>query len=86
MIRGEHPPDEGDRAISELETALDASREDPSAVAVTSAALVALRGIVESERRATRDADTETGPAEPERRGLGDRLRGRLGRRRSSGR
>ena len=80
MIRGEHPPDEGDRAISELEDALDASHHDPSDVAVTSAALVALRGIVESERRATRDADTETGPADPDPHGLADRLRGRFGR------
>lgn len=63
MVRGDHPPEEGDRAISELEEALDASRENPSDVAVTSSALVSLRGIVESERRATQDVDTETGPS-----------------------
>jgi uncharacterized membrane protein YgaE (UPF0421/DUF939 family) len=77
MVRGDHPPDEGDRAISELEEALDASHEFPSDVAVTSTALVALRGIVESERRATRDADTETGPSE--RTSLRDRLARRRG-------
>ncbi|WIB26263.1 FUSC family protein [Curtobacterium sp. MCSS17_015] len=82
MVRGDHPPDEGDRAISELEHALDASREKPSDVAVTSTALVALRGIVESERRATHDADTETGPAEPPRpTSLHDRLARRRGHR-----
>jgi uncharacterized membrane protein YgaE (UPF0421/DUF939 family) len=77
MVRGDHPPDEGDRAISALEQALDASHEYPSDVAVTSSALVSLRGIVESERRATQDVDTETGPAAgPARSGL----RARLGR------
>ena len=54
--------DEADTAIAAVEQALDASRENPSHVAVTSAALVALRGIVESERRATADIDTKTGP------------------------
>ncbi|WIE64655.1 FUSC family protein [Curtobacterium sp. MCLR17_036] len=62
-IRGECPPEEGDRAIEGLEQALDASREDPSQVAVTSSALVALRGIVESERRATHDLELRTGPS-----------------------
>lgn len=63
VIRGECPEEEGDEAIAEVERALDASRENPSHVAVTSAALVALRGIVESERRATDDLDTRTGPS-----------------------
>ena len=63
VIRGECPEEEGDAAIAEVERALDASRENPSHVAVTSAALVALRGIVESERRATVDLDTRTGPS-----------------------
>ncbi|WP_144760572.1 FUSC family protein [Curtobacterium sp. 9128] len=62
MIRGECPASAGDEAIAEVERALDASRENPSDVAVTSAALVALRGIVESERRATESLDTKTGP------------------------
>ncbi|KQS10131.1 hypothetical protein ASG04_06030 [Curtobacterium sp. Leaf183] len=62
VIRGESPEDEADRAIAEVERALDASRSNPSHVAVTSAALVSLRGIVESERRATADIDTKTGP------------------------
>jgi hypothetical protein len=63
MVRGECPEEAGDDAIAEVERALDASREDPSHVAVTSAALVAMRGIVESERRATNDLDTRTGPS-----------------------
>ncbi|MFZ6991644.1 FUSC family protein [Curtobacterium sp. RRHDQ66] len=63
MIRGECPESAGDEAIAEVERALDASKEDPSHVAVTSAALVSLRGIVESERRATADLDTSTGPS-----------------------
>lgn len=62
VIRGECPEDEADLAIAEVERALDASRSNPSHVAVTSAALVSLRGIVESERRATADIDTKTGP------------------------
>lgn len=62
-IRGESPEEEADAAIADLEQALDASRENPSHVAVTAAALVALRGIVESERRATDDLDTRTGPS-----------------------
>lgn len=63
VIRGECPEDEGDKAIERLERALDASRENPSHVAVTASALVALRGIVESERRATDNLDTRTGPS-----------------------
>ena len=62
-IRGDSPEDQAEEAIARLESALDASRENPSHVAVTSAALVALRGIVESERRATDDLDTRTGPS-----------------------
>ena len=62
VIRGESPEHEADEAIAAVERALDASRENPSHVAVTSAALVSLRGIVESERRATADIDTKTGP------------------------
>ncbi|WIB32637.1 FUSC family protein [Curtobacterium sp. MCSS17_005] len=62
-IRGDSPEDQAEAAIERLESALDASRENPSHVAVTSAALVALRGIVESERRATDDLDTRTGPS-----------------------
>ncbi|MCA5923862.1 FUSC family protein [Curtobacterium oceanosedimentum] len=62
-IRGESPEEEADAAIADLEQALDASRENPSHVAVTAAALVALQGIVESERRATDDLDTRTGPS-----------------------
>jgi hypothetical protein len=63
VIRGDCPEDEGDEAIERLEQALDASRENPSHVAVTASALVALRGIVESERRATDNLDTRTGPS-----------------------
>ncbi|MBF4582092.1 hypothetical protein ITJ54_05355 [Curtobacterium sp. VKM Ac-2865] len=62
VIRGTSPERDADTAIAAVEQALDASRENPSHVAVTSAALVALRGIVESERRATADIDTKTGP------------------------
>ncbi|OIH95337.1 aromatic acid exporter family protein [Curtobacterium sp. MCBA15_001] len=62
VIRGECPEEAADLAIAEVERALDASRENPSHVAVTSAALVSLRGVVESERRATADIDTKTGP------------------------
>ncbi len=62
VVRGECPDDEGDEAIEQLGEALDASRANPSAVAVTSSAIVALRGILESERRATEDVDTKTGP------------------------
>lgn len=53
MLRGERPVEDCDHAIARLERALDGSRSDPSEVAVTSSALTALRGIVESERRAT---------------------------------
>jgi len=63
VVRGECAEDEGDRAIADLESALDASRSNPSAVTVTSSAIVALRGVLESERRATSDVDTETGPS-----------------------
>ncbi|ROP63245.1 hypothetical protein EDF24_0269 [Curtobacterium sp. PhB130] len=63
MIRGECPETAGEEAIEEVERALDASRENPSHVAVTAAALVSLRGIVESERRATENLDTSTGPS-----------------------
>ena len=62
VIRGTSPDRDADTAIAAVEKALDASRENPSHVAVTSAALVALRGIVESERLATVDIDTKTGP------------------------
>jgi uncharacterized membrane protein YgaE (UPF0421/DUF939 family) len=62
VIRGTSPDRDADTAVAAIEKALDASRENPSHVAVTSAALVALRGIVESERRATADVDTTTGP------------------------
>ncbi|PZE57640.1 FUSC family protein [Curtobacterium sp. MCPF17_001] len=87
MIRGDHPPEEGDRAISELERALDASREYPSDVAVTSSALVSLRGIVESERQATQDLDTATGPSDDtDRRPIRERVRDRVGRRPRTGR
>lgn len=61
-VRGDSDEDGADRGIAELERALDASRSDPSHVAVTASAVVALRGIVESERRATADVDTDTGP------------------------
>ncbi|WP_416395999.1 MULTISPECIES: FUSC family protein [unclassified Curtobacterium] len=67
VIRGECDQAAGDEAIAVVERALDASRENPSHVAVTSAALVSLRGIVESERRATADVDTRTGPFGAER-------------------
>ncbi|MGU3410834.1 FUSC family protein [Microbacterium sp. M1A1_1b] len=62
VIRGDCPEDAADRAVAAVERALDASRENPSHVAVTASALVSLRGIVESERRATADIDTKTGP------------------------
>lgn len=62
VVRGECPEDEGDRAIARLEEALDASRSNPSHVTVTSSAIIALRGVLESEKRATEDVDTKTGP------------------------
>jgi len=62
VVRGECPEDEGDQALEDLERALDASRSNPSHVAVTASAIVALRGVLESEKRATADVDTETGP------------------------
>lgn len=62
VVRGDCAEGEGDRALADLERALDASRADPSHVAVTASAIVALRGVLESERRATADVDTETGP------------------------
>jgi uncharacterized membrane protein YgaE (UPF0421/DUF939 family) len=52
VIRGDCPEDEGDRAVSRLERAMD-EQGGASDVTVTAAATVALRGIVESERRAT---------------------------------
>ncbi|PCN48459.1 hypothetical protein Csp2054_07060 [Curtobacterium sp. 'Ferrero'] len=62
VVRGDCPDDEGDEALRTLEQALDASRSNPSHVAVTASAVIALRGVLESERRATEDVDTETGP------------------------
>ncbi|MDM7884522.1 MULTISPECIES: FUSC family protein [Curtobacterium] len=62
VVRGDCPEDEGDEAIARLEEALDASRSNPSHVTVTASAIVALRGILESEKRATEDVDTKTGP------------------------
>ena len=48
--------------VAALEAALDASRSNPSQVTVTASAIVALRGVIESEKRATEDVDTQTGP------------------------
>jgi len=62
VVRGDCPEEQGDEAIETLEQALDASRSNPSHVAVTSSAVVAMRGILESEKRATEDVDTKTGP------------------------
>jgi len=62
VVRGDCAEDAGDEALATLERALDASRENPSSVAVTASAIVALRGILESEKRATQDVDTKTGP------------------------
>jgi len=73
VVRGDCPEDGADEAIAELERALDASDADPSHVTVTSSAIIALRGVLESEKRATADVDTETGPSG--RRGWRPRLR-----------
>ncbi|MFJ4219819.1 aromatic acid exporter family protein [Curtobacterium luteum] len=62
VVRGDCPAEEGDEALATLEEALDASRSNPSQVTVTASAIVALRGVIESEKRATEDVDTETGP------------------------
>ncbi len=63
VVRGDCPAHEGDEAVAGLEAALDASRSNPSRVTVTASAVVALRGLIESEKRATRGIDTETGPS-----------------------
>lgn len=53
VVRGECPEDEAVQAIGDLERAMDEHGSGPSGVSVTAAATVALRGIVESERRAS---------------------------------
>ncbi|MEK6342482.1 MAG: hypothetical protein V4737_01390, partial [Curtobacterium sp.] len=62
VVRGDCPAEEGDEALATLEQALDASRSNPSQVTVTASAIVALRGVIESEKRATEDVGTQTGP------------------------
>ncbi|WP_058725396.1 FUSC family protein [Curtobacterium luteum] len=69
VVRGDCPAEEGDEALAVLERALDASRSNPSRVTVTASAIVALRGVIESEKRATEDVDTETGPFGKKQRG-----------------
>ncbi len=61
VVRGDCPAEEGDEALATLEQALDASRFDPSQVTVTASAIVALRGVIESEKRATEDVGTRRG-------------------------
>ncbi|WP_144411391.1 FUSC family protein [Curtobacterium sp. MR_MD2014] len=63
VVRGDCEEDGADESIADLERAIDASDADPSQVTVTSSAIVALRGVLESEKRATADVDTETGPS-----------------------
>lgn len=68
VVRGDCPAEDGDEALATLEQALDASRSNPSRVTATASAIVALRGVIESEKRATGDVDTETGPPDGGRR------------------
>jgi uncharacterized membrane protein YgaE (UPF0421/DUF939 family) len=56
VIRGDCETDEADDALRDLDDAIDAPGMQPSSVKVTASALVGLRGVVESERRATADA------------------------------
>lgn len=54
VVRGECDEAEAEESVRALESGLDAADDPrPSRVSLTSASLVALRGIIESERRAT---------------------------------